>query len=254
MKYIKYMFAFLLLMACSESNESNEIEEDLIQESILASSLEVYTENRIIEEGAVIAYAGSTEDLNAILAYFFVEDGGTDLRFFETESIEVANDDFSNYTQIDIESVPFFNGALGVFERTLEAEKWIIITYDFEDEIKISNPIKTKQNSKPTVYQQSVEVNQTTSTMPIFSWPDNAFDENAIYFQIVADNQNNLISGTYTFDSNFQYYNTSNVVLNITEGTPEELIVGENYNFTVMDVSEDNWINLIILKQNFIAE
>lgn len=44
------------------------------------------------------------------------------------------------------------------------------------------------------------------------------------------------------------YYNTSNVVLNITTQTPPSLIVGNNYNFTLMDVSEDNWVNLVIQK------
>ena len=62
-----------------------------------------------------------------------------------------------------------------------------------------------------------------------------------------------FLSGTYTFDTHFQYYNLDNVVLNITEGTPPNLTKGVQYKFTVMDVSEDNWVNTIFVAP-FIAE
>lgn len=248
-KVLKYIFIFLSIVSCSNSNDDLIV----IEESVL-SSLEAYVENRDIETGAVIACAASAQETNDILAYYYIEAEGRNVRFYETENIDAANENFSNYTQIDLKSEPFFNGALGVFIRRSEVEKWIIITYELNGEIKISNPIRTKQISKPTVYQQSAIINQEITKMPKFNWLDNAVGDNAIYFQVVSDNQNNLLSGTYTFDSNFQYYDTSNVVLNITQGTPPELIIGRDYNFTVMDVSEDNWVNLLILNQNFIAE
>ena len=249
MKTLKYIFVFLSIISCSNSSDDVTV----IEETIL-NSLAAYVENRDIEMSAVIACAASAQGTNNILAYYYIEGEGIDVRFYETETIDVANDDFSNYAQIDLKSEPFFNGALGMFTRTSEVEKWIIITYELNREIKISNPIRTKQISKPTVYQQSVVIDQRISKMPKFNWLDNAFGDNAIYFQIVSDNQNNLLSGTYTFDSNFQYYDTSNVVLNITQGIPPELSIERDYNFTMMDVSSDNWVNLLILNQNFIVE
>ena len=90
--------------------------------------------------------------------------------------------------------------------------------------------------------------------MPKFSWINNQFGDNAIYFQVVSDAQNNLLSGTYTVENEFQYYNTSNVVLNITTEEPPLLSIGALYNFTLMDVSTDNWVNLFILNKNFIVE
>ena len=89
--------------------------------------------------------------------------------------------------------------------------------------------------------------------MPQFSWATNALGDNAIYFQVISDAEDNLISGTYTTESQFQYYNTSNVVLNITQGVPPALVSNATYNFTLMDVSLDNWVNLVVQKP-FITE
>ena len=50
----------------------------------------------------------------------------------------------------------------------------------------------------------------------------------------------------------FQYYKLDNVVLNVTRETPPALQLGMNYGFTLMGVSEDNWVNLVIEK-NFEA-
>ena len=84
--------------------------------------------------------------------------------------------------------------------------------------------------------------------MPKFVWEDNAVGDNAIYFQVISDDQNNLISGTYTYDNYFQFYDLENVVLNITTQTPQPLTLNQEYNFTLMDVSEDNWVNWVVLK------
>jgi len=64
----------------------------------------------------------------------------------------------------------------------------------------------------------------------------------------------NLISGTYTYDRAFTVYDLSNVVLNITDTTfVPTLEPNQNYNFTMMGVSEDNWVNLFIRK-TFVTE
>jgi len=96
-------------------------------------------------------------------------------------------------------------------------------------------------------------VNHEVSKMPKFSWEHNANGDNAIYFQIVSTVDDGLLSGTYTFENQFQYYNTSNVVLNISEENPLGLTVDNPYKFTLMDVSEDNWVNTVI-QSIFIAE
>lgn len=207
------------------------------------------------EVGAVIACAASDAD-NADQAnvYFFPEEGATNFRLYETTSAEVNPNDFSNYTEVFLEDTPFFNGFLREYAILLDEEKWVVVTFQLNNEIKVSNPIRTKQISKPSNFAQEIAVNQSVSLMPQFLWTNNEFGDNAIYFQIVSDVSQNVFSATYTFESNFQYYNTSNVVLNVTKGIPPELESGLTYNFTLMDVSEDNWVNAITLNTNFIVE
>lgn len=236
MRIVKFIFAFVIIGSCSKSND----------DELLVNSLANYIENRQIETGAVIACAASEQITNAVLVFYYPEDGATNIQFFETKTTAVNNDDYSNYTKVDLESAPFFNGYLGKFTRLIEEEQWIIVTFELEGEVKISNPIRSKQLTKPTVWNDAVTIERTL--MPVFNWEANAFGDNAIYFQVLSNDQNDLLSGTYTTENQFQYYNLSNVVLNITTQMPPALQNNTLYNFTLMDVSEDNWVNLVSQK------
>lgn len=245
MKKVGYIIiSVFVLISCSKDNDNDDV----------LQTLATYIEGETIEIGAVIACAASDKDSGDILTFYYPEEGATDIRYYETLNNQIDNADFSNYNQILLQIEPVFNGHLGKFTQNLSNEKWIIITFELDGEIKISNPIRTKQISKPTAWNDDVNINQDTSGMPLFTWVDDAFGDNAIYFQVVTDEEDNLLSGTYTFENQFQYYNTSNVVLNITTETPPSLSVGAYYNFTLMDVSEDNWVNLVIFNKNFIAQ
>ncbi|NMH87285.1 hypothetical protein [Flavivirga algicola] len=241
MNTIRYIIVcFLILVSCSNEEET-------------ASTLSAYTQGRITEIGAVIACAASDGVNNDILTFYYPETGATDIRFYQTNDVNVDHSNFSNYSRTLLNSSPFFNGYLGKFTQAFDNEKWVIVTFELEGEIKISNPIRTKQISKPTIWMDDVDIDQNESGMPHFTWIDDVVGDNAIYFQVISDAQNNLLSGTYTFENHFQYYNIDNVVLNITTQTPPDLTLNANYNFTLMDVSEDNWVNLVINKK-FIAQ
>jgi len=229
-------------MSCTnDSDEQND------------SNLLNYLNNSTFETGAVIACAANDQNEGDILVFYYPEANATNIRLYETNGIDVNNTDFSNYMRLEISPLPFFNGYLEKVVVRPNTEKWIIVTYERDNDIKISNPIRTKQVVKPTVWSSNVEIDQRQSEMPIFSWLDNEFQDNAIYFQVVSDAQDELLSGTYTFENQFQYYNTDNIVLNITEEIPPSLTVGMTYNFTLMDVSEDNWVNQVSVI-SFIAE
>ncbi len=239
MNKFKYIILGLLVFtSCLKDNDDD----------LLLDTLAAYVLNKPVEKGAVIACSASDVDTNNVLTFFYPKTGATNIRLYETETAQVDKNDFSNYKQITITSDPFFNGYLGKFTQTTAVEKWIIVTYELDDEIKISNPIRSKQITKPTAWNDNVSINQDEAGMPNFTWADNPLGDNAIYFEVVSDIQDNLLSGTYTYDNHFQYYNTSNVVLNITTQMPPLLIAGNNYHFTLMDVSEDNWVNWVVLK------
>jgi len=237
-----YVAAFLVLffgiISC-KSDDSINIENTLKLSEVIA--------NRTIETGAVIACAASDKtNSDVVNIYFFPGVGATNIKFFETNSITVDPNNYENYRQLAIESESFFNGYLRQFIQPSAEEQWIIVTYELDGEVKISNPIRTKNITKPTIWTNEVVIDQQVSQMPTFSWTDNANGDNAIYFQIISTVDYELLSGTYTYENQFQYYNTSNVVLNITNGIPQTLTIGNSYKFTMMDVSEDNWVNTVI--------
>ena len=227
----------MITLSCHEDNDD-----------VVVNTLERYISQTNYELGAVIACAASDNISNDILTFYYPEAGAVNIRFYETENVVVNEMDFSKYTQQFMTSEPFFNGHLGKFTQLGSTEKWIIITFELNGEIKISNPIRTKQLTKLTLWNDAVLIDQSVSGMPDFSWTDNPVGDNAIYFQVVSDVNNNLLSGTYTYDNQFQFYKTSNVVLNVTTQTPPNLINGNSYNFTLMDVSLDNWVNWVVLK------
>ncbi len=243
MKTLKFIIILIIVVSCSSDNDS----------VAAINTLGDYVSGRTIESGAVIACAASEGNTNAVLTFLYPEEGATNIQYFETEDETVVNSNFENYKRIGLESNPFFNGYLRFFRTTPSVEKWIVITYELDGEVKLSNPIRTKQLVKSTVWNDDVTINQEEALMPKFSWVTNAIGDTAIYFQVLSDTENNLISGTYTNENLFQYYNTSNVVLNITQGTPPALVSNTNYNFTLMDVSLDNWVNLVVQK-SFITE
>jgi hypothetical protein len=134
------------------------------------------------------------------------------------------------------------------FENT---EPWAIMTYKSEGKLHICDPIKMKQDSKPTIYApQLITIDLTSPTESVFSWETDSDTETVIYFQVVSDSLGNLISGTYTYDKHWKFYDLSNVVLNIHDVNPlPELTPNSKYKFTLMGVSEDNWVNLIGVKE-----
>lgn len=146
-----------------------------------------------------------------------------------------------------------FGGYLKRFVRSGSDEVFSIVTFQTPGKFHKSNPIRLKQASKPTEYHMNVMIDDSQSLMPTFTWSDGVIAENAIYFQVLSDESNEFISGTYTFDLWFQYYKLSNVVLNINRNMPQALILQNEYNFSMLAVSLDNWVNLIIEKP-FVAQ
>ncbi|WP_299120150.1 hypothetical protein [uncultured Winogradskyella sp.] len=242
MNYLKYVLIVLVLMSCSDEDFSTLTNDTNI--------LSTYIEGKAIEIGAVIACsANNNGNAEIVETYFYPEGNATNFKLFETSSGDVDPNLFSNYNLVTISDSPFFNGYLRKFTRSSTTEQWLIVTYELDGEIKLSNPIRTKNIIQPTLFSDQIIINQDQPLMPIFNWEVNSEADNAIFFEVLSTVDDYLLSGTYTFETQFQYYNTSNVVLNITEGTPPDLMLGQDYKFTIMDVSEDNWVNEVFISQ-----
>ena len=232
------LLVFLTLSSCANNDDLNSAN--------LAVILASYDESQLDE---VIACAASDRDHTGSDIYYYPIPGAFNIQYFETTSTNVDPNDFSNYTRRTLMSQDVFGGYLERFIRSGNDEVFSIVTFETPGKFHRSNPIRLKQNSKPTEYHQDVMIDNSEMLMPRFSWNDGAVAENAIYFQVISDENDGFISGTYTFERWFQYYNLSNVVLNINREVPEDLILQEAYNSSMLAVSIDNWVNLI--NENF---
>lgn len=223
----------LLILSCSTDalNIENSLNDTL-------------SSKQIVFDNVIACAASSNSDTNEISVFFYPRPGATNIQYYETEDAKVDKNDFDNYLPVIVPLTDVFNGYLKKFEISSTIEKWVIVSFDEAGQTHLSNPIRLKQNTKPTEYlPQNISTN-TSSNMPNFSWQDGRFMDTKIYFQVISDADNNLLSGTYTFEKQFQYYSLDNVVLNITKGTPPNLEAETSYDFTLMGVSEDNWVNL----------
>lgn len=228
------MLIFGFLAACST---------DALQEDVTILENSIARKDVVIDN--VIACAASDPDTGTISVFFYPRAGATNIQYFETENTRVDKNDLENYEAVIKPVQNVFNGYLQKFEVSSEVEKWVIVSFDEGGKTHLSNPIRLKQVTKPTEYlPQNITVAEADSS-PVFTWEDGRYDDTIIYFQVVSDSQNNLISGTYTFDQTFRFYELDNVVLNITRATPGPLRVGDSYGITLMAVSEDNWVNMI---------
>lgn len=239
---VVYILFILSLFSCSKERE--------IDLSILQNYIE---DKSNLERDEVIACAASAKDLSDdAYIFFYPIPSATNIQYFETDGLNVDKNDFKKYHKVVLEKQDVFNGYLGRFVKKNKKETWCVVTYESAGKLHVSNPIKLKQITKPTEWVNSVIIDQSSTLMPKFSWSDGRIKENAIYFEVITDEKNNLLSGTYTYDKWFQYYKLDNVVLNVTRDNPPKLINNNEYGFTMMGVSEDNWVNLVIQK-SFIA-
>ena len=245
----KYLVLIAVLVFCISCSEDNDITTPRNLQEYIAT---IANHDNL---GNVIACAANA-DGNPSLTYIFYypEEGATDIRYYEADSLAIADEtDFTNYRKQLLTNEEVFGGKLERFSRSDSEENWSIITYILDGQLHISSPIRLKNATNATSWEEEVTIDNSESLEPIFTWSDFGSTGNAIYFQVISDEDDVFVSGTYTNDNYFQYYDTSNVVLNINTETPTDLVLEDTYNFTLMAVSEDNWVNLVI-QNEFVAQ
>lgn len=232
---MKSLIILMVLIVCGCS----------VDKEIFNGTLQAAVKDKDIVLNNVIACAASNKDDDRTSVFLYPREGATDIRYFETRSLEADKNEFSEYEEFEVTPRNIFNGYLLRIETRVTEGKWVIVSFEEDEKIHLCNPIRIKKDSRPTEYlPDSVIVSNTNTTMPNFLWSDGGYDDSAIYFQVVSDEKNDLLSGTYTYERTFQYYDTTNVVLNVTRQDPPQLDLDGTYNFTLMGVSEDNWVNL----------
>jgi len=263
--YVKYrsgligLGLFLLILVLNSCGE----EEDRSPQAstTLASYIDINVDRRLVRDSLIACALGADQGFisdprDPISILYYPEGDVSEVGYFESASIDVNPDDLTNYTYKSLEDRPLFNGYLRMLirERT-DQNVWCRVTFVRDGNIHISNAIRIKYNDFPTESNNEVlSIDQSANLSPIFTWTDGLIDRNAIYFHVVLDDEGELVSGTYTFEKTFQFYNLSNVVLNIRDvNPPPTLEPSSDYTFVLMAVSLDNWVNLLI-EQPFSTE
>lgn len=252
-KYFPYLILLTLLLYACEEGDPSFPENSLA--AFQANHPELSPSHQLIACAAGGQEGFLEDSLFPVSVFFLPIAGSQNFQYYEAPK-EADPEDWEAYQLVDLNLEPIFNGYLMRFLHPGNSEEvWGKVVYQSPDSFHVSNAIRMKLPRIPSEFAPDlVGVDLTQPTEPTFTWQEGRTPENAIYFQVVSDATGNLLSGTYTFETNFQFYQLDNVVLNIREvSPPPELVPGASYTFTLMGVSLDNWVNLIAEK-HFIAQ
>lgn len=252
---MKKLLFLSLALACSAGLFSLHAAEPLRLSQVMAAHRNYDAKQKVIACAAGGPEVAMKEPAWPITIYFYPPPGANHFRFFQTDSAAVKPGDFEKYHEraVDGKSLalePLFNGYLRRFRLgALPGEIWGVVTYELNGAFVLSNPIRFKQDTKPTQMGNDLVSVTARGTTPKFQWDDGRVKENAIYFQVVSNAKGDLVSGTYTEQRQFQFYDLGNVVMNIHDVTPHpKLEPRTDYTFTLMAVSQDNWVNFVAMK------
>ena len=142
-----------------------------------------------------------------VSVFLYPRPGVRNIQYFEAISPDLDKNDLDGYVPVLLNLMNVFNGYLKKFEVELVEEKWVIISFEEDNKIHLSNPIRIKNMTKPTEYiTENVAVEARTVT-PLFTWEDGIYDDTNIYFQVITNATNDFISGTYTFEKALDFMN-----------------------------------------------
>ena len=250
---IYLLWASFLFFSCKNDGK---IDLPISLQSHIEEKIELIPFNELVACAAG-GQVGFLDDENLPLSIFFYPElSASEFKYYETESSDDDPYNLNLFLEKNVSQEPLFNGFLQRFPLPKpEKDIWARVSFIANDTLWYCKPIRLKYFEKPTQYAPELcQVDLSEPMEPIFSWQDGTADDNVIYFQVISDVHSNALAGTYTTDLFFQYYQLDNVVFNVTRpGQAVPLQVDSTYHFTLMGVSDDNWVNLIMDK-NFVVE
>lgn len=176
------------------------------------------------------------------MVYYKTVEGQGDIKVWYSEAF---SQDFSKYQEITVNDVRIHNNFMGSALMNLQSGS-IIVSTSTEDEFIYSKPIEILSDEITTVIHTDVEVDLANGLNPFFTWPESTVDSESIYFHLIVDMVNDdAITGTYSYENTFTFYDLNNVVFNVTEKENPELLSNTNYLMQVMHVSDNNYVTKI---------
>lgn len=246
------VFLMLNLSSCGEDECCVNV---MSLETVLAEFGSEFQANSLV----ACAAGGHTVNGEAapLSMFYYPLEGASDFRYYVLQGSTDTND-LLQYIQVEAEEQreELFGGFLQRFIlEDAENDFWARVSYRVGDSLYYCKAVHVRVNDQPSEYlPENASINLDDPTHPIITFEDGTADDNIIYFHVISDENKNAISGTYTTEKTWQFYDLSNVVFNVTptDWNPE-LQPGETYNYTLMGVTADNWVNLIAEK-TFVVE
>jgi len=252
----KYIFFFvILLLTLGACNKEADVPENSLQ-GYMEANEEWTTFNELIACAAGGQVGFLDDEASPLSMFFYPKPYSTNFKYYETTSRSDDPADLSLFVEKEVEQEPLFNGFMKRFLLPQPSQDvWGRVSYLSNDTLWYCKAVRIKYNEQPSVYAPELcTIDQSNPLEPIFNWNDGTTTGNIIYYQVISDERGDALSATYTTDQSFQFYNTDNVVLNVTRPGPVlPLIPNKEYGFVLMGVSEDNWVNLIVTK-SFMTE
>lgn len=239
MKRTLVIIIVTVLTSCIKDDSVPIVFEDIV---ILGNELG----DNLYQTDAIFAFAANDQTESAHTnIYTVIENGATDIKFYESDYPNINSQDLFSYKLMEIQPSLINDAKVKTYRHTFLRDEWIIMTYKIDNKIKLSSPVRINNLFHPTNFIEAVNIDQDLNGSASFNWDVQSYDANAFFFEIMKDDNSQVLSLTFTNDSNFQYFNLANVTLNLSENTPPSLEQGRNYDITILDIGLDNWINSV---------
>lgn len=235
MRIAAIILGVLVLASCDKKPVQSDLEQFI-------------TENQGRSEDFLIACAaGNMEefmgDAERPISIFFYNVDGASTASLYVKSEEGKPEEYCYYSKVDMFPESMLNGRMGRFPVSKDfTDKWVIVTYTTGTTYHVSDPILLRADTHPTIDISNKIVAMGDSLQPEFNWHADPIKGNVIYFSLISNSANDFVSGVYTEDKMWDFYDLTNVVLNVTPTMNPTLNSQDSYVYTNMGVGQNNWV------------
>ena len=235
MKLVPIILGLLVLASCNKKPEQSDLERFIADNHGRSEDFLI-----ACAAGNMNSFMGDSE--TPIHVFFYnVDDAASAMLYVKSE--EGNKDELCYYSQANKVPESLFNGRMGRFKVSNEyAGKWVVVVYNTGTSYHISDPILLRADTHPTFDITSKIVVQGSPLQPEFNWFSDYVKGNVIYFSLISNSNKDFVSGVYTTEKAWNFYDLSNVVLNVTPEMNPMLDSQESYTYTNMGVGIDNWV------------
>jgi hypothetical protein len=183
-----------------------------------------------------------------ISVFYLPPENSTEYKYFESDKYNINVNDLTTFYEKKLESIAEFSGSFIRFlHPSLDFPRWARISCKKNGQILISNAFMINTMSDSTKYCPGLlAFDFDRPTQPLFSWYNDTIPGTSMYLQLLSGADQEIISGTFTTDHYFQFYDLSNVIRNIHDVTPLPVLTkGQICTFTLMGLGPDYWVEMM---------